>query len=199
MVIHSINLIKKYNLFIFFVAVLNFFSIALDGQLTVQEVRDQTWKEDALFALAERYMMYKKSYVLAGSNSYETDLYWKFYELNKFPFGAGMHKLKEELTSNIIVFDSIICEIEQNTHGSNPELLLPAAYYIFKDGAISKLLWFDADDLNISKLDWTEDEYEKMYSKSITKTDDVFFSLLIFTKIYPDWKFEINKIVINSH
>ncbi len=178
---------------------LNFFSLALDAQISVQEERDQTWKADALFTLAERYIMYKKSYDLGTKRTSESDLYWKFHDLNRFPFGIGLHKLKEELTSKKIVFDSIICEIEQNIHGSNPELLLPAVYYVFKDGRIVKLLFFDAEDLSISDRDWTILEYEEMYMKSMTMTDNVFYSLLVFTKIYPDWRFEINKIVINSH
>ena len=181
------------------IALLTFLSIAVKGQSSIQQVVDETWKEKALFALADKYMTYRKSYKLSARNSYSYDFYWKFYDLNRFPFGTGLHKLKEELKANKIVFDSIICEIEQNVSHSNFELLLPAAYYIFEDGKIVKLLLFDADALSFSEANWEYEVKEEMYRKSITKTDNVFYSLLIFTKIYPDWRFEISKITINSH
>jgi len=181
------------------VAVLIFLSFTINGQSSVQKMDDETWKADAFLALAERYVSYKKSYNLVNNWGYATDLYSKFHDLNRFPFGAGMHKLKEDLTSKKIVFDSIVCEIEQTVSHSNFELLLPAAYYIFKDGKIIKLLLFEPEDVTFSEVDWEQEVKEEMYSKSIKMKDNAFLSLLVFTKIYPNWKFEINKIVINSH
>jgi hypothetical protein len=163
------------------------------------QLDDAVWKKDAMHMLSERYMRYKEKYDLGRKINSEIDLYDKINDIYRYPFGAGLHKLKEELKANKIVFDSIICEIEQNVSHSNFELLLPAAYYIFEDGKIVKLLLFDADALSFSEANWEYEVKEEMYRKSITKTDNVFYSLLIFTKIYPDWRFEISKITINSH
>ncbi len=167
----------------------------LEGQSCAQQMNDAVWKKDVMLALSKRYIGYNES---GGKSKIELDLYWKFNDLNRFPFGTGMHKLKEELTSKKIVFDSIICKIEQNTYASNIDYLYPAFYYVFKDGRFFKLYLFNAYDTSISEFDWTKQD-EEYFIEDWSKTDNIFKSLLVFTKIYPDWRFEISKIIINSH
>ena len=195
MVINVIKFLKLFNYYLLFLII---GSCVVHSQSKMQ-LDDAVWKKDAMHMLSERYMRYKEKYDLGRKINSEIDLYDKINDIYRYPFGAGLHKLKEELKANKIVFDSIICEIEQNVSHSNFELLLPAAYYIFEDGKIVKLLLFDADALSFSEANWEYEVKEEMYRKSITKTDNVFYSLLIFTKIYPDWRFEISKITINSH
>lgn len=160
---------------------------------------DLKWKKDVMFQLSGRFVDYIKVRPRDSEHNYELDMYNKFIDINRYPFGTGIAKLKHEVESEKIVFDSIICLTKQSSLSFNPEYLYPNYYYMFKNGELIKVLIFKVESLNLSESDKTHSNLEKMFETAHSKTDGNDSSLLIFTKINPNWKIEISKIVINSY
>jgi uncharacterized lipoprotein YehR (DUF1307 family) len=174
-----------------------FLSCSAQSALNYTEL-DLKWKKDAMFMLSERYMRYKEKHDLERKINSEIDLFIKFNDINRYPIRQGIEKLKNEIESKKIVFDSIIFLIEQSSRQSDLDYLYPASYYIFKDDKIIKYFFIDAYDFKLSESEWTMEDKEH-YEYVINKSDGDDMALLIFTVINPNWEFEINKIVINSY
>lgn len=151
-----------------------------------------------MFSLSERYVRYKEKYDLEEKRHSEIDLFIKFEEINRYPFGLGFDKLKNEIESKKIKFDSILCLGSQSSDNINLEYLYPNFFYIFKNSKIINVIIFDPNSFDLTNSDDNLSNLKKMYLEDNNKTDGDDMSLLIFTKIKPDWSFEISKIIINN-
>ncbi|HMT53845.1 MAG TPA: hypothetical protein PKD16_10480 [Saprospiraceae bacterium] len=160
---------------------------------------DVKWKKESMINLAERFMKYKESHDLDRKRHGEIDLFMKFEDINRYPFGVGFKKLQQEIKSKKIKFDSIMCLTTQTSRSFDPEYLYPNYFYIFNNDKLIKVLIFEPTTLELTESDNILSNLEEMFLTDYKKTDGDDLSLLIFTKIRSDWQFEISKIVINSY
>jgi hypothetical protein len=186
----------KYYLNLFLIFIL-FESCTSQSALNYNEL-DLKWKKDVMLQLSSQFIDYIKVRPRNAEHNYELDMYNKFLDIDRYPFGKEIMKLKGHIESRNIVFDSIICLSSQTGVKLEPEALDSNCYYLFGNGKLVKLFMFDLEELKISEYEGTL-EYQEFYSKELSKTDGNDNSLLIFTKIKPNWEFEIKKIVINSY
>jgi hypothetical protein len=186
----------KYYLNLFLIFLL-FESCSSQSALNFHEL-DLKWKKDVMLQLSNQFVDYIKVRPRDAEHNYELDMYNKFIDINRYPFGKEIMKLKDYVESRKIVIDSIICLSSQTGIKLDPEALDRNCYYLFDNDKLIKLFVFDLEELKISEYDVTH-EYHEFYRKEVSKTDGNDNSLLIFTKFYPNWDFEIKKIVINSY
>lgn len=161
---------------------------------------DSEWKRISMLEISKKYMNYQEKFDPYYKRPPEVALYAKFYDLNRYPFGDAFGKLQSELTLNKISFDSIICSTLQYDFGSNPEYLYPNTYSIFLKGKIIAKYTHDPEKLILEKEnDFNLEECMNLFEKMSNKTDGDDLSLIVLTKIKPDWTFEISKVIINSN
>ena len=194
--VNSENSIRKYC----YIILLSLLYISCSRKLHNSiDVIDTKWKKEAMFNLSERYMRYKEKHDLEKKRHSEIDLFIKFDDINRYPFGNAFMKLQKEIESSKIKFDSIMCVGTQSSGSFDPEYLYPNYFYVFRNGKLIHVFIFDPYSFDLTSSDDTLSNLEEMYLTDNNKTDGDDLSLLIFTKIKPDWEFEINKFVINSY
>lgn len=157
------------------------------------------WKKDIMLNLSGRYVDYINIRPRDSIHNYELDMYNKFIYINRYPFGLGFNKLKNEIESKKISFDSIICLTTQTSTSFDPEYLHSNYYYTFNKGKIINVFIYEPELLEFKESDDTLSNLKEMFLVDDSKTDGDGLSLLIFTKIKQDWEFEISKIIINSY
>ncbi len=194
MVNFKMNIRKFWFIFLFGSV---FVSCSRKLQISI-DVIDTKWKKETMFSLSERYMRYKEKHDLDKKRHSEIDLFIKFDDINRYPFGIGFDKLKGDVELKKIKFDSIVCLGAQSSDNINPEYIYPHYFYVFKNSKIIHVFIFDPNSFDLTVSDDKLYDLEEMYLKDNNKTDGDDMSLLIFTKIKPDWSFEIAKFVINN-
>ncbi len=185
--------------FLILLMVFSFFqSCSAQSPLNYNEL-DSKWKKEAMYSLSERYMRYREKHDLERKRYSEIDIFMKFDGIYKFPFGKGIEKLKDEVESRKIVFDSIICLTKQSSLSFDPEYVYPNYYYIFKNDKLIKVLIFEVETSSLIESEDSHSNLQKMFTTSHSMVNGDDQSLLIFTKIKTKWELEISKIVINSY
>lgn len=162
------------------------------------EFKDLKWKNETMYRLSERYMRYKENNDLNKTRHSEIDIFMKFDDINRYPFGIGLEKVKVEIATKKIGFDSIMCMTTQSSGSFDPEHLYPNYYFVFAKGKLKDVLIFEPQSLELSKSNETLQELNDRFLKVHKRKDGNDLSLLVLTKILPKWDFEISKIVINN-
>lgn len=187
---------KQYSKFILIFIFIQ--SCTLTSQNTFIEL-DSKWKKEVMLGLSGKYVDYIKVRPRDSIHNYELDMYNKFLDINRYPFDVGFMQLKKEIESKIINYDSIICITKQLSSNFDPEYLHSNYYYVFKNSKIINVFIFEPELLELKESNDNLYDLEKMFLGDNIKTDEDGMSLLVFTKIKPDWSFDIVKIVINSY
>lgn len=159
---------------------------------------DTKWKGEAMYNLSERYVKYKESHDLTRKRHSEIDLFIKIDDIYRYPFGLGLNKLKNEIVRSKIKFDTIVSVISQSGGSIDPEYLYPNYFYVFKNNKLINVFIYEPTTLVMEHSQESLESLNKMYLKDGNKLDGDDMSLLIFTKIKPNWSFEISKIIINN-
>lgn len=157
---------------------------------------DLFWKSTAITKLIDKYPHYwdemKRDSCLSRP---DIDLYLKVHEINSSPIGEAFKKVKGYCKKNNIVPDSIYFIYFQWLSDPDPSLKAPSHYYLFSS---SKLTVVEVSMENINDrillFDMDYSTFRKVYD--IKEGCDL--SLIVFTKIYKNWNWDIVKVVINS-
>ncbi|MBK8626928.1 MAG: hypothetical protein IPN86_15585 [Saprospiraceae bacterium] len=176
--------------------------ISINGCTNFHISRDisRDWNNITVENLAKTYVQYKKNGLRQTDSCYEStlDLYYKIIDINRYPFGIGLEKVKVEIATKKIGFDSIMCMTTQSSGSFDPEHLYPNYYFVFAKGKLKDVLIFEPQSLELSKSNETLQELNDRFLKVHKRKDGNDLSLLVLTKILPKWDFEISKIVINN-
>lgn len=159
---------------------------------------DTRWKKEALITLSKKYMRYKETHDLEKKINSEIDLYMKFDDINRYPYGIGIEKIKKEVENKKIRFDSIVCVTTQ-VIGIDPTMLYSNLYFIFKNGEIASGYEFYPETLEFRKSGMSLTELNNSYKYHIRQEDGDDMSLLVFTTFNPKLDFKISKITINYY
>lgn len=107
-----------------------FLSCSAKSALNYNEL-DSKWKKDVMLRLSSQFIDYIKVRPRNAEHNYELDMYNKFLDIDRYPFGKEIMKLKDHIESRNIVFDSIICLSSQTGVKLDPEALDSNCYYLF--------------------------------------------------------------------
>lgn len=166
-------------------------------QAIVYSQNDLLWKKEVMLNLSGRFVDYIKIRPRDSIHNYEQDMYNKFIDLDRYPFGDGFVKVQSVIEKSKINFDSIVCTTMQYGMSFNPEYLYPNTYYVFKNGKIIKEFEHNAENLELKEIESGNklNNFNTIYNKK----DNNSSSLLVFTTIYSDWKFKVSKTIINPY
>lgn len=163
------------------------------------ECIDDGWKRKAMFSISEKYMKYKETHDLERKRYSEVDLFIKFEDIDRYPFGIGIDKLKRDVELKKIKYDSIVCRTKQTSKHIDPGYLYPNYYFLFENGKIKRAYIFNPSSLELSISTDSLTNLSEIFQNTYNKIDGDDQSLIIFTTIKPNWEFEIGKIIINSY
>lgn len=163
-------------------------------------INDFKWKQITIEELSRKYSVYVRPRMSDTSNNFIADLSYKIIDLNRYPFGDGLKKLKDEISSKKIPFDSIICSTFQYGLSLNQEYLFPNCYSVFHKGQIIKQYFHEPQNLVLEEnFELDSNEALNDFNTLMIKPDGDNSSLYIITKINCDWSFEITKVIINAN
>ncbi|HMT53847.1 MAG TPA: hypothetical protein PKD16_10490 [Saprospiraceae bacterium] len=157
---------------------------------------DLKWKKDAMLEISKRFVDYINIRPRDSIHNYELDMYNKFIDIERYPFGIGIKNIKKEVENKKIRFDSIVCVTTQII-GIDPSMIYENLYFIFEKGSVKSLYEFYPESYKIRKPEMDILEVNNSYKYHISQVDGDNMSLLIFTTFKPNWEYKISKITIN--